>query len=165
MALTIITVICSFYLESIISNYVSISTFLFNPLFTLVSLIIIYPHTLKNDKYTKIVLVTGLIYDIVFTNTLGLNMLTFYIISLLIKYIYKHIYLNTLTIILVVPIIVTIYRILTYGILVLSGLFTFNINDLYKSIYSSFIINIIYLIIIYIITNIISKKYKIHKSI
>ncbi len=165
MIVAIVTIIISFYLESIISNYISITASIFYPLFTLISLIIIYPYTLKNNNYTKIVLVTGLLYDIVFTNTLGLNMFIFYIISIIIKYIYKHIYLNLLTIIITTPIIIAVYRVLTYLLLVISGMFKYDINILFKSIYSSIIVNIIYIIMAYTITNYISKKYRIHKAV
>ena len=78
MQLAIIVTVISFFLESIVSNFVSINSDLFLPLFTIVSLVIIYPY-LKKERanYYKIAAVLGLFYDIVYTDTLILNLFLF----------------------------------------------------------------------------------------
>ena len=78
MQLAIIVTIISFFLESLVSNFVSIHSNLFLPLFTIVALVIIYPYFKKErSNYYKVAAILGLFYDIVFTDTLILNLFLF----------------------------------------------------------------------------------------
>ena len=76
--------IISFLLEGIISNFVPINGFL-APLFTLVALIIIYPLFDETSEYYKYAFVTGLAYDLFYTDTILFHAIIFcfmaYIIS------------------------------------------------------------------------------------
>ena len=78
------TIIISFVLDSIISNFLSINT-LFAPLFTLMSLVIVYPYFNGNNKNFLITsFVTGVAYDLIYTNTIVIHGLLFVAIAFLI---------------------------------------------------------------------------------
>lgn len=149
----------SFYLDGIISNFISTNTNLLNPLLTLVTLIIIYPYFYNNEKkYYFICFLVGLLYDIVYTNTLGLNAMIFFIIAFFIKKINIFISNNSINVSLISIIIISLYRIMSFLILILIGYISFNFNMLIHSITSSLLLNIIYTIILYLIADNISRR-------
>lgn len=153
----------SFFMDGILSKYIS-SNSLFLPLFTIVSLVIIYPYFNNNNyRYFKYIAILGLLYDIAYMNLIFYNFFIFMVlgfINIFIKYLLSHrLYINMLiTIILIVT-----YRFINF---IFINITTGNVStiELFKSIYSSLILNIIYCIIIYLITEWYSKKHKILKS-
>jgi rod shape-determining protein MreD len=158
----IIILLISFYLEGIISNLLNINFLI--PLFTLVSLIIIYQYlyNLKNDYY-KLCFIIGLLYDIAYTDTLFLNACLFLFIGFIITKLNIIITNNTFNVIILSILIINIYRILTFIILILINYIDLNFYNLFISIVNSLIINIIYVVILYKITDLISRKKGIYK--
>lgn len=164
MTIILSVIISSFFLESICSNFVSINNSLFLPLFSIISLIIIYPYFNNDDfKFFQFCAGVGLAYDLIFTNTLIFNMVIFLGIGVIIKLINFFISNNPLNIILISLLTIISYRIITFSILCIVGYKTFSINSLSKSIYSSLLLNIIYAFLVYLITDYFSHKYKIQK--
>lgn len=155
-------VILSFYLEGILSKLISIKFLV--PEFTIISLIIIYPF-LHNDYklYYKICFITGLLYDIAYTDTLFLNAFCFLILGYIIKKINIVLTNNIFNISLISIIIITINRLLIYLVLIFINYINPNFNILLFSIVNSLLINIIYAIILFKITDIISNKKGIYK--
>ncbi|MDD2181024.1 MAG: rod shape-determining protein MreD [Bacilli bacterium] len=159
----IFIIILSLLLENIMSNLIPMGTF-FNPLFSIVALVIIYPYFNNDDlRFIKFCAVIGLIYDIIFTNTLFLNMIVFIVVGLTIKLINIILSNNFINVMVISFISIVIYLILTYLILVIIGYKTFDFNYLFSTISKSLLSNIIYSFVIYIITDKISKKHKILK--
>jgi len=153
----------SFFLDGILSKYISPNS-IFLPLFTIVSLVLIYPYFNNNNyRYFKYIAILGLLYDIAYMNMVFYNFFIFMIlgfINIFIKYLLSHrLYIN----ILITIILITVYRIINF---IFANITIKNIScyHLFKSIYSSLILNIIYCIIIYLITEWYSKKHKILKS-
>ena len=65
--------IVSFFLDGILSKYISLNS-IFLPLFTIVSLVIIYPYFNNNIyRYLKFVAIIGILYDITYLNTVFFN--------------------------------------------------------------------------------------------
>ncbi len=160
----IFAVIISFFLESISSNFISMDSILFLPLFTIVSLVIIYPFFNKKEiDYLKICGIFGLLYDIVYTDTLSLHLLLFVILGYIITKINNILNTNYLSLCLMIPIVIIIYRFCSYGILCLSGFLTFSWTNLGMSVTSSILLNVIYGEILYFITDKLAKKLKIYK--
>lgn len=156
-------IIISILLESITSNIIPMNS-MFNGLFTLTSLIIIYPYFNNDDKsFLKYSAIIGLSYDIIFTDTLFLNMIIFLLMALLIKKINMTLSNNYINVMIITLIVVTSYLTLTYLLLYLIGYKQFNLTYLYKIIFQSYISNVLYSCILYIITDKISKKHKISK--
>ena len=164
MILIGLVVSLSFFLESICSNFINMNNSLLIPLFSIISLIIIYPY-FNNDnlKFIYTCAVIGLFYDIVFTNTLIFNMVIFVAIGFVIKLINVFISNNPLNVTLISLICILLYRVTTYVVLVVIGYISFNSVTLIKGIYSSIVLNIIYAIIVYLVTDYYSKKFRIAK--
>ncbi len=159
----IFIIVLSLFLESILSSLIPLNSF-FTPLFSVVSLILIYPYFANDDKsYLKTCALIGLIYDIVFTNTLFFNMITFTLIGLIIKLINVVLSNNFINVMFMTLINITLYLLITYLILIIIGYKTFNLKYLTITISKTLILNILYSLIVYIITDKISKKHKILK--
>lgn len=161
--MTISIIFISFFLDGICSNLLQLSPLLY-PLFSLLSLVIIFPYYKKRNikKYYITSLLLGLIYDVVYTNTLFLNMLFFFLLSILISLLYNLLNNTMLNAFLISFFLIVCYRLFTYLVLLFTDIVTFDINVLFTSIYSSLIVNIIYLLLFYYITKIISKKCRIY---
>ena len=152
----IITII-SLILEGIVSIYTSNTLFI--PLLTLTSFLFLYKkYEKKEDIYFTFIGIIGIIYDALYTNIFLLNTFIFLLVGLFIKVL--NIYLShklTSNIVKLICVII-FYRLVTYMILVLLNYLDFNFLIMLKSIYSSILLNIIYLFIITIIDNKISSK-------
>lgn len=153
----------SFFLDGILSRYI-LPNSLFLPLFTIVSLVIIYPY-FNNDnfRYFKFIAIIGLLYDIAYFNTLFYNFFIFIALGFIIGLINYLLSNNIYTNILMTVVSITAYRIITFLITIIFKT-SYSLSELLQSIYSSLILNIIYCLIIYVITEIYSKKNKILRS-
>lgn len=149
-----IILVISFLLESIISNFIDMFS-IFNPLFTLTTLVILYPYFSKKKEYFKMCLLFGLLYDLVFSNTLFINATLFVVVGLFTKLINYYLSNNIINNSIILIINIIIFRTSTYIILVLADILKFNIFSLFRSIYSSILLNLLYSIIIYFV----SQKY------
>ena len=158
MQLAIIITIFSFFLESIVSNFVSINSQLFLPLFSIVALVIIYPYLKKErSSYFKIAAVLGFFYDVVYTDTLIVNLILFVFTAYFIEKI------NYFNVAIITGLAITFYRVITFLVLVIIGYLPFSWYALFLGITSSLLLNMIYAIILYTITDFLSRKYHITK--
>lgn len=155
--------VLSLILDGILSKYISSTSFLI-PLFTIMSLIIIFPYFHKPYKYFRYCAILGILYDIAYTNTLFYNFFIFIILGFIISYFY-YLFSNTLNITLLISVIVIIiYRIINFIYFIIFKQVNFNLELFLKSIYSSLIINIIFCILGYILTKKYSKKHNILRA-
>ena len=164
MKLAIPTLILSFFLDSFVSNLVPLNTNYFTPLFSLVSIILIYPYFNKNtNHYLVAVGILGLAYDIFYTDTLVLNLTIFLALGLLIKYVYSIFTINIVNSIIWLLVIIILYRTVTYVILFLAGYLSLDLMSLLKSIYSSLILNVTYCLLGYYFLDYFSYIFRIKK--
>lgn len=164
MPIIIPTLIISFLLDGMISNLITLDTNYFNPLFSLVALIIIYPYFNKNNNhYLLIASVYGLIYDMVYTDTFALNLAIFLLLAVITKYMNSVLNINIINTLINLLVLIVLYRSLTYFILILGGYLEFDIMALFKSIYSSLIINFVYCLIGYYFLDYLSYRFRIKK--
>lgn len=164
MSLIMLLYFISFILDGIITNYIGIYSSILYPLFSIVSLIIIYPFF--NNARKKFVIVSfgfGLLYDIVYTNTLLLNGIVFVLISFVILLLNEYFSNNHLNVSIKSFVIIILYRTFTFVIIYTVGYIGLNFLEFVRSIYTSIILNIIYINIFYYVANKLSKKYKIRK--
>jgi len=112
---------------------------LFFPLFTLLSLVITCSY--------KTSFLIGFIYDIIFTNTLFFNSFIFLVIMYIVKKLYMSFSYNYLTRIIIGIFAIILYRIICYLLFTLFMIVPFDILSLLKGIYSSLIVNFVYLLI------------------
>ncbi len=148
-----ITIIISFFLDNICSNFITLNS-LFYPLFSILSLVLVYPYFNKNTSdYLIIAFTLGLSYDLVYTDTIFVNAFIFLILAYILRKVFSKITYNYLSVLLVSIITIIYYRAVTYVVLIIIDYLDFNILSFLKSVYSSIFINIIYLSIFYVILN------------
>jgi len=85
------------------------------------------------------------------------------IIAFCVRFLNEWVSNNVFSISLMAIVLIACYRALEYSILSLVGFFTFDSMYLLQGIYSSLLLNVIYAIILYLITDWLSKKYHILK--
>lgn len=147
-------VIISLLLDSIFSDFTTI----FYPLFTLTSLIIIY-----NKNILKYSIILGFIYGLVFTNLFFVEILSYFICSLFITYFFKKNHYNLINTLILTILNIIIYRVINFLILSILKIIDFKLNILFESIYTSLIINILFILICYLFKTKCNKKtYKIY---
>lgn len=160
----LIIIALSLIIDGILSNifpYTINNLSLFTPLLTLISIYLIYPfYKKKEKKYMITLFLTGIIYDLLYTNLIFYNAITFTIIGIISKYIYKHYEINYLNIIIQIILIVTIYESLNALIIILFNLVPMSISRLFYKITHSLLLNIIYSELLLLIINILPNKYK-----
>ena len=162
--ISLIIITLSLIIDGILSNifpYTINNLSLFTPLLTLISIYLIYPfYKKKEQKYMITLFLTGIIYDLLYTNLIFYNAITFTIIGIISKYIYKHYEINYLNIIIQIILIVTIYESLNALIIILFNLVPMSISRLFYKITHSLLLNIIYSELLLLIINILPNKYK-----
>lgn len=131
--------ILAFILDGVISRYLFSA-----PLLTLLTLIFIY----KNNKRYTYTLIIGILYDVIYTDTLFLNTFLFFISLLLVERIFKYLKFNLINVTVTSVLLIVLYRFITYFILLLLGYLEFNYLNLLIGILIS-LINVIYVFIIY----------------
>ena len=92
--------VISFLLDGIFSNILSDTIFL--PLLTIISLVVIFPYFNDNRyRYLKFIALLGLLYDIVYCNTIFYNFFIFMIIGFIVMFIdyllSNNLYINILS--------------------------------------------------------------------
>ena len=155
----VIILIISFLLEGVISNFVSINGFM-APLFTLVSLIVIYPLFDDVSEYYKYVFVTGLVYDLFYTDTIIFHAIIFCFMAFIITRMNLVLSDNYINFLIIMAICILIYRTSTYSLLVLVSSVSFSFIALILSILKSLIINLIYSAILFFVLKKVRKKSK-----
>lgn len=159
-----VVIIFSFLLDGIFSMFVGIDSY-FNSVFSLMSLIIVYPYfNKKNNSYFKLCFLVGLFYDLVYTDTIVFNAFIFLLLGLIIVKLNEILGNNPVNNSLMAIIIIIVFRLVTYFFLILTENIAISKSLLFESIYTSLVSNIIYIILIFIITDKISKKLKIRKT-
>lgn len=155
--------IFSFLFEAAFSNLISNSSIL-TPLFLITSLVILYPYFKnKNANFVIVCIVLGLFYDIIFGNTTFINTLSFGILSGITILGYNYINYNIYSSNLLNIIVLVLYRIISYLLLCIVDYISFNENILLEGIYNSILVNLIYGILLYLITIWLSKIFNIKR--
>lgn len=151
--------IFSFLLEAIFTKLVSTNSILI-PLFTLTSLVMLYPYfNKKNINYILVCLIVGLFYDIVFADSIFVNTVSFGLVGALTILCYNYIKYNIYSSNIVNIIMLITYRIISYVILLSINYIIFNNKVFFKGVYKSLLANMIYGIFLYLIIEIIAKKF------
>lgn len=162
MIIAVILLIFSFLLEGFMSLYFPSN--LINPsvlscLYTLITLIIIYPYFYNEKKYYILLIIFGLLIDIVYSNTFLFNTILFLLLSIGIQILNVILPNNIFTINVKSLIIVFMYHILSFILLGIIDYNGYTIDLLINIIINSVIMTLIYTSITYFITKILFKKY------
>lgn len=155
--------IVSFLLDGILFSLFSFTNPV-SPLFSLLSLLIIYPYCDTNKKsYYVYPIVMGILYDITYSNSLFLNTLIFTGFSYILIRIFKLFTINFVNVLVIGTISIISYRVVVFAFMYMIGIIDFNVETLIESISYSFISNYIYLIILYFTVSLIASKLKVKK--
>jgi len=160
--MSIVILIISLLLDGIVNNNLPfINLSLFTPLLTLISIILIYPLYKKKDKnYLITIFITGIIYDLLYTNLLFYNGVLFLTIGLLNIYINKKFQVNYLTIIIILLLNITIYILLNSILLLICNIVPITIDKIIYVLSHSIILNMIYGYLLFIVIKGLTKKNK-----
>jgi len=154
----------SIVLDGVLTNflpYLEGDLSYFTPLCTVISILIIYPFFRKEEKkYFIGIFILGILYDLFFTNLLFWNGILFLGIAYLSKILYKNYGLGPLKVILYAILLVTIYESMNALIIWIFQLVPITFSKLLYKITHTYILNIIYIEILFIILKITPKKYK-----
>ena len=164
MILVSVVTILSFLLEGIMSNIIGITSQWLVPMFSVVSLIIIYPYfNHEEGNFLKVCFALGLFYDIVYTDSLIVNACIFTIIGFFILWLNSWMSNHAISVLFMTFLTIIFYRIIMYAVLTVVGFIPFELETLGTSIISSLLLNLVYVELLYLITDYCSKKYKIRK--
>ena len=122
MLVAIIYVIISFLLDGIISNIIPfnlVDPSYFKTIYSVISLVIIYNYFDNHQKYLTILIILGIFFDIIYTNTFILNIIVFLIIYIVLSNLDYIITTNIFTINLKSIVCISTYHITTYIILLI----------------------------------------------
>ena len=156
-------IVISFLLDGVLSNFLSNTIFI--PLFSIVSIVVLYPFFNNNvNKFIIVSSIVGLFFDIIYTNSLFINVFSFLLCSLVIIYINKFIKNSIISISLLNILSIIVYRIISYFLLCLFDYLRFDENILLSGIYCSLLSNVIYGISLYCICEYVHKKFKLKKA-
>ena len=159
-----IVIIISFLLDGILSNYLPYlvnSLSWFTPLFTLVSVFLIYPFYRKKLKnYFIIIIILGLLYDLFYTNLLFINAILFAGVGFLAKLLWKNSYIGFFRMAIYICLIIILYELVSVGFLLIGNMVPITLMKVIYKISHSLIINVIYAEIWLLIINSLPKKYK-----
>lgn len=162
--LSIIIMIISLLLDGLLTNYLPYlvnDLSYFTPLFTLISIFIVYPLYRKKEKeYFISIFILGFVYDLLFTNLLFFNAVLFVFIGFIIKYIIKNFELGYIKIIIYVLLIVIFYESLTALFLGVFNIVPITLDRLIYKITHSLLLNIIYSELLFIIIKLLPKRFK-----
>jgi len=157
-------IIFSFLLDGIIATTLQSGSF-FLPLFSLLSLVLIYPYfnTNKNMNFLIVAGLIGSFFDIVYMNSLFLNTLIYILIAYAITKMFSYLPINIANTYAVSLSVIILYRVLIFLFFSLIRVIPFDLIGLFNSIVSSILANAIYIFLGYLIINLAARRFKIKK--
>lgn len=163
MFISLIIATVSLILDIILNNFLPYmlgNLSFFTPMFTVVSLLFIYYFFRKRERHYYIFsFILGVVYDLIFTNLLFYNGILFLAISFIVTILYKYLDINYFNVILDVLIIIVIYELFNFIIIFIFNLAFVSFYRLFYKIIHSLVLNIIYAEVVYLIINLLPKKY------
>ncbi len=160
----IIILFISTYLDGFLTlflPYMKNSLTLFTPMFTLVSIFIVFPLYRKKEKqYLITVGLLGFIYDLLYTNLLFYDAIIYFLLGLITIKVYKRFDVCHIKVSLYVIILLIIYEFVFSVFIALFNLVPITIYDIYYKIIHSLLLNVIYAEFLYTVIKKIPNKYK-----
>lgn len=143
-----ILIIISLFLDGAISTIISQNSYLI-PHLLLTTLFIIYPkYKKRNVTYNMILIITGILYDLLYTNLLFFHAIVFLIVGIIIKYLYKNYNQSTIINVFSLITVIAIYIALISISMLMFKTTNIIISDIINFIIKSLFINILYLLLL-----------------
>lgn len=161
MIILIVTFL-AFILEYVVNGFFH-GTIL-NGLIIFSSLVLLEPYFKKNkDMFFVFCFFVGIFYDFVYTGTYFMNAGMFLIVGVLVSYFNSITPNNFVVSILELIFMISFYRFICFVFLGFNGYIVMSFSVLFRSIYSSILINLIYGILLYFILYLVSKRFNIKR--
>ena len=159
-----IILVVSFIFDLILSNflpYMEGDLSFFTPLITIISIFLIVEFFDKEDKkYYITCFVTGMIYDLFFTDLLFLNGFLFLGLGFVSKFIYKNEKMDYIRVIFYLIFIICLYEGSVALLITVFNIVPVTFDKVFYKISHSIILNVIYGEILFFIINMLPKKFK-----
>ena len=159
-----IIIVVSFIFDLIFSNflpYMEGDLSFFTPLITIISIFLIVEFFDKEDKkYYITCFVTGMIYDLFFTDLLFLNGFLFLGLGFVSKFIYKNEKMDYIRVIFYLIFIICLYEGSVALLITIFNIVPVTISKVFYKISHSILLNIIYGEILFFIINMLPNKFK-----
>ena len=162
MIISIIYLAISLILEVLMSNFFPstlTNVSLFTTIYTIVALVILYPHFNNDKKFYLLVIICGILFDILYTSTFMFNLVLFYCVGIMIKILYNIFPVNIFMTNLIGFICIMIYHMLCFILLNLFSSISYDFIILVNIILGSVIMTIIYATISYYVINYIFNRF------
>lgn len=159
MIVAIISIIFSFLLDNFFSVNIAYSITepsWFSTIYTLICLFVIFPYFINQKKFLIILIVCAVLFDVVYTGTMFVNLSIFIILYFIIKKI-NYLLPNNILMANVLSLIgIAMYHLLCFAILNIVKYNVYDLSLLFKILTHSIIATILYTSIIY---SVLSKVY------
>ena len=161
MIILIVTFL-SFILEYIVNGFFHGT--LLTGLIVFSSVILLEPYFKKNKElFFVYCFIVGFLYDFVYTGTYFMNAGLFLIIGIFVDYINGITPNNWFVSIIELIFLISLYRFCSFMFLGINGVIDMSFRVLFKSIYYSLLMNLVYGIILYFVLYLISRKFNIKR--
>ncbi len=161
MIILIVTFL-SFILEYVVNGFFHGT--IFSGLIIFSSLILLEPFFKKNkEKFFAFCFIVGFIYDFVYTGTYFMNAGIFLLVGVFVSFINSVTPNNFLVSVLELVLMILFYRVITFFFFAINGVVDFDFFLLFKSIYSSILMNLIYGIFLYFILYFVSCYFNVKR--
>ena len=164
MIIVSIYLVLCLILEGISSLYISYSLInpsIFMTLYVIVGLVVIYPYFINKRKYLYLVIIFGILFDVIYTNTILINLVIFILIYLFNRLLDEILPNNIFVINIKSYLAVILYYTLTYIIMVLTNYASYPVSMLFRIYYSNIIMSVIYTTLSYIVIGILTNKFNV----
>ncbi len=159
----LLIIIISFILDGVLTNFFPYvgHLSLFTPLLTVVSISLVYPLFRKHEKrYLIILFITGILYDLFYTNLLFIDGVIFLIIGLISIRLHKYIKIDYFKVIALLLITIILYELLLALIFIIFRLSSIELIEILYKIVHTLLLNILYGEILFIIISYLPEEYK-----
>lgn len=153
----------SLIFQCVFSNFFSPLHSIFYPLFVTSALIIIFPYFKDDNKYLITCTLYGILYDILCSPTALFHAFLFLLLGVVILLLNHQWSNNIFNNILFQIIVIFIYETISYVMISIIDKMKWNSVINFNLVGKALISNIIYIALLYYITDRLSQKYKIHK--
>ncbi len=164
MISSIVIIVISLILDGLLSNFLPFmvgNLSFFTPLFTVMSVFLIYPFFKKKEKITYFIMIaiTGIFYDLLYTNLLFFHAIIFAILGAIVILLYRYLDINFLMVLIESIILIFLYQGITTFLFFVMSVVPVSFSDFLYLVEHTLLINIIYTQIGYFIIRLLPKKY------
>ncbi len=165
MGISFAFLIVSLFLDGILSNFLPFTVgnlSYFTPLFTVMSLFLIYSFFKKKDrkKYFYVIIIFGFIYDLLYTNLLFYHAILFIILGWVVVLLHKYLDTNYAMLLIEGAILVVCYQTFSTMLMVAFQIVPVTFYDFLYLVEHTMLINILYLELGFFLIRMLFKKYQ-----